>query len=176
MRWSSRSRQVVLAGTVVGVVAGGAVVQADGALELTATTISGRGIHGVQYIRETEGTFTQSTVFTTIPGATATVTVPRGLRAVLLIRLTGVVTCNGGADLCLVQAVVDGVPAEPAGPIGITLATPADPGPDTRSFEVSTALAEGTHLVEAQWRVSAAAAQFTIANWHMTVEVTPSPQ
>lgn len=68
-----------------------------------------------------------------------------------------------------------GSPIDPAGPIGIVLANTDNPGPDVRSFEGSTALAEGTHLVEVQWRVTSEAAQFTIHNWHVTVEVTPSP-
>jgi hypothetical protein len=154
---------------------GWASVGAGGAAAPTASTIKGLGPQSVQYVREVEGTFTQSTEFVDIPEATATVVVPPGRRAVVLIRLTGVVTCNGGADLCLVQATVDGIPAEPAGPIGITLANPDDPGPDTRSFESSAGLSAGTHVISVQWRVTSEIAQFTIANWHMTVEVTPSP-
>jgi hypothetical protein len=164
----------VLSGAVAAAAVGWIWTQAGRAAAPSATTISGRGVQNVQYIRETEPSLTQNTDFVDIPEAVATVAVPSGRRAVVLIRLTGVVTCNGGADFCLVQATVDGIPAEPSGPIGIVLANTDDPGPDTRSFEGSAALTAGMHTVKAQWAVTSEAAQFTIHNWHLTVEVTLS--
>lgn len=172
---SSPLVRLLIAGVVATAMLGWAAAEAVVAAAPTATVINGRGAQTVQYLRETGSSLTQSTEFVDIPQATATVRVPAGRQGVVLVRLTGVVTCNGGADFCVVQGTVDGIPLEPSGPIGIVLANTDDPGPDTRSFEGSAALIEGMHEVTVQWAVTSETAQFTIHNWHMIVEVTLSP-
>src|SRR6266511_2522368 len=93
---SSHAIRLFLAGALTTAAVGWIWSEAGGAAAPSATTISGRGPQSVRYVRETGSSVTQSTEFVDIPEATATAVVPSGHRAVVLVRLTGVVTCNGG--------------------------------------------------------------------------------
>ena len=80
-----------LAFLFVGVIAGVAVWAAG-----SRTTASGKALERVTVVRSSQILNTSSTSYTTIPGATARVTVPSGERALLIARFTTQEDCSVG--------------------------------------------------------------------------------
>src|SRR5689334_4424310 len=116
-RGGGRRRTAVLAavaGLVVGVVVGGSAVAYSAG---TLTSAQGNTLTQVKVVRDANPAETTSTSFVDVPGATITITVPAGTKALILARFSASSTCPGPvADAsCFVRILINGIEAYPSG-------------------------------------------------------------
>jgi hypothetical protein len=144
---------------------------------LAANSSSGGAITAVKVKREVDAASTNSTTFVNVPGASMTIGVPSGQRALLLIRFSAESSCQGGnfGDWCSLRIVVDGVQAHPRA--GLNFAFDTDAGVATNhdiweghSMDRSITVGSGSHTVRVQWAVTNAATSFRLDDWSLTVE------
>jgi hypothetical protein len=144
---------------------------------LAATSSSGGPITAVKVKRETNASTTNSTTYVNLPGGSATIGVPSGQHALLLIRFSAESSCDGGAwgDYCSVRILVDGNEAQPAA--GSNFAFDTDEGVasnydiwEANSMDRSITVGSGSHTVRVQWLVTTATTSFRLDDWSLTVE------
>jgi hypothetical protein len=150
-----------------------------------ATTKSGKAITAVKVVRETAAQVTSSTSYVDLPGATTTITVPAGQRALILARFSAESNCVDGAagDYCTTRVRIGGVSADPASETDFAFDSIDDPsnctnalfgtqcGWESLSMDRSRGpLGPGTYTVKVQWAVTDAAVNFRLDDWSLTVE------
>jgi hypothetical protein len=151
-----------------------AVGSAIGGAKLAgATSAEGRSITAVQTASESVPFSTNSTAFVDVPGATATVAVPKGTTALVVIRFTASSFCNiqlGGS--CLVRARINGADASPGEVVWARTPTYGDvDGPSAHAMDWSAGpLPPGTYAMQVQAGVQYASGFLSFSNWHLTVE------
>jgi hypothetical protein len=163
-------------GLVVGLVLGGAAVAYSAG---TLTTAQGNTLTQVKVVRDSNPAETTSTSFVDVPGATTTITVPAGTKALILARFSATSTCIGpAADAsCFVRILIGGVEAFPAG-VNIstfdkeTVVPFAGNAPkQAHMIERSRgALLGGNYVVKVQYAVPNIDATLALVNWNLTVE------
>jgi hypothetical protein len=170
---------LVLAGTALGVIPSG------------TTKIVGAGITSVQVVRGSSAILTtdsQSPDYTTIPGASVSISVPDNEAAIVLIRFSGESSCSGpAAVMCDIRVIVGGKEAFPKGdlvggtepPLGSAFdsndgGNETEASSESHSMDRSFYVLAGTYTVKAQWRVSGDSGVFWLDDWSMTVEMAPA--
>jgi hypothetical protein len=150
-----------------------------GATVLAVTTKSGgKGLTAVRVVREdsTTGSATaNSTNYTDIPGASTSMVVPSGTKALLVARFQG----HGSiikTSSCIVRIVVNGSETvmQPSGNfpfMGQASVSASQPG--SGMIERSAAVPAGTYSLKAQLRIGTANSvdsECQLSAWHFTVE------
>lgn len=163
-------RRPLVAMAVVAVVAAGVTGTAIG----LPTSGQGGTITGVKVVRGTDLQETSSQAFVDLPGASTSITVPPGQRALILARFTAESSCLSGKAVgwCSVRILIGGVAAEPSAGLDFKFdSTPRfadDAFAYAHSMERSRALGAGTHAVKVQWATRNA--RFQLDDWHLAVE------
>ena len=143
-----------------------------------ATAHSGGSITSVKTVSGTDTVETESRTYVDLPGAAATITVPRGQKALVLARVTAASQCgslNPDDDGCMVRIVIGGVEADPqnAGHFDTAECCSASSNGDSwESHAIDRSrgpLGPGAYPVTVQWRADGAN-QFMLWGWHLTVE------
>jgi hypothetical protein len=144
---------------------------------LATTTKSGGGtITAAKVTRGDSAVTTTSTTFVNLPTASATMSVPTGHQALLLMRFSGESECDGGTggNWCSVRILVDGVAALPASGIDFAFDADAGSGSDDlwegHSMDRSIVVGSGNHTVTVQWAVTNSTTTFRLDDWSLTVE------
>ena len=172
-----RTRIIAIAAGIALIGAGVSVGVAIGATAAGRTAASGGAIERVNVVRSTEIFNTGSKTFTTIPGATATITVPPGERALLVARFTTQEDCNV-ADLspdgkCVARIVANSTEMKPASG-GQTIDTVrAGRTTGVRSAAIDRSIGPvgpGTYTIKVQVRVTGNIVILEVTDWHLTVE------
>jgi hypothetical protein len=172
-RWTAVLAAIV--GVVVGVVLGaGAVAWSAG----TLTTAQGNSLTQVKVVRDANPAETTSTTFVDVPGATVTLTVPAGTKALILARFSASSTCPGTiADAsCFVRILINDTEAFPSG-VNIstfdkeTITNGVFSPQQAHMIERSRGgLTGGTYVVKVQYSVPNVGATLALVNWNLTVE------
>ena len=123
---------------------------------------------------EEVATATNSTSFSTIPGASVTVTVPDGVKRCVKVLFTGETDCASSftATNCQVRARVGTSDMRPTGSGSRDFGSAKD-GSGARAYQwVSVVSGPGKFVVTLQIAVSSSSATFRIDDWSMDVEVS----
>jgi hypothetical protein len=149
-----------------------------GGAALAAVTGRAGSVTAVTVVSDTGLQETSSRTFVELPGATTTVRVPSGQRALILARFSAASQCgslNPDDDGCFVRILVGGVPAAPApaGPFDTAACCPnSSNGDSMESHAIERSLGplpSGTYEVKVQWQADAEN-QFQVWGWHLAVE------
>jgi hypothetical protein len=153
-------------------------------------TTSGKGggpVVQVKVVRGDTAATTTSQNYATVPGATTTVTVPQGQRALILARFSAESNCVDGdpGEYCSVRIRIGNVEGLPAAGTDFAFDSIRDPsnctnvlfgnncGWSSHSMDRSRGpLGPGTYSVKVQWRVVGATGvpSFRLDDWSLTVE------
>ncbi|MBI1886596.1 MAG: hypothetical protein HYS09_09845 [Chloroflexi bacterium] len=156
-----------------------AIVVVPAVADPAATTKSGGAITAVKVVRETDAQTTSSATFVDLPGASTTITVPSGEKALILARFSAESDCYGGAanDWCSVRILIGGSEAAPASGTDFAFDSNEDGGAasqgnwESHSMDRSRgALGEGTYTVKVQWMTVDTGVTFRLDDWSLTVE------
>ncbi|MBI4261717.1 MAG: hypothetical protein HY658_14270 [Actinobacteria bacterium] len=167
----SRSRRAsllflaALAGAVVATVAVRAVA--------VTTTVAGDRITRVKVLRsDTGATRTGGTTFVNVPGAKSTIFVPKGTRALVLVRFSAESRCSGGSGWCSVRVMVGANEAAPAAGTSFAFDAASEAGEyEAHAMErIAGPLDPGTYSVRVQWAVSNGDLTFWLDDWLMAIE------
>jgi hypothetical protein len=126
------------------------------------------------------GINTTSTTEVPIPGAEASVTVPQGQSAILVVNFNGVSLCrnNTFGFSCPLNVLVDGAPADPTpdstGYIWDTTEPSASAPNKSLSMTVSKPVGPGNHSVTVTYDGGVAGTQFVLRTWHLMVQAFPA--
>jgi hypothetical protein len=168
----------VVIGLLVGLVVGGTSVALSAGTISTATAGS---ITAVKVVRDANPYDPSEsggppTSFADIPGATVTMSVPAGTKALLLARFSATATCIGSISdtWCGVRILFNGVEGKPNG-VNISIFSAAHPDVSSGNREahmIERSLFEtaGTYVVKVQTMASAVGMQEALVNWNLTVE------
>jgi hypothetical protein len=148
---------------------------------IAASSSSGGPITAVQVVRETTPQSTMSTNYVDLPGASTTITVPSGQRALIVARFTAESTCTIGlSDGCegQVRILIGGAEGAPA--CGVDCAfdsTKEGQSDELESHAIDRSrggiggLTPGNYTVKVQFRVLRGdGAALSLDDWHLTVE------
>ncbi|SRR6266540_3191667 len=145
--------------------------------EPARTSNSGGAVAAVKVVRETTGQGnTNPTAWTAVPGATTSITIPAGAKAIILARFTAESHCQGGSsiDWCSVRVLIDGTEANPASGNDFAFQTPgtgfAALALDRSSGKLSAGPSGKTVSVTVQQKVTSASTYAWLDDWHLTVE------
>lgn len=167
-----------------------AMFVAGGAAVAVTSTLRGGAINQVSVVLgEDASAFNDSTMFTDIPGASTTISVPRGERGLILARYSAETIChivegttNTGDNKCSVRIMVvnnaTGAELEacPCGQFANFAFDSTSGGTETvlaqesRSMDRSVEVGRGTYTVKAQWAVTHGDVRFRVDDWSLTVE------
>jgi hypothetical protein len=154
----------------------GAVVAATA---IAASEQGGGPITAVKVVRDENSHATTSTDYVDLPGATTTITVPSGQRALILARFSAASFCdavNVSANCeSYVRILIGGVEGAPATGVGGFNDAPAGQGfRGSHAIERSRGglggLPAGNYQVKVQFRVLSSATVVYLGPWHLTVE------
>ena len=147
-----------------------------------SSTASGGAVTKVTAVRSTfVQMFTDdggATTATDLAGGSATVSVPPGQKALLLVRFSAATACYGGiaggSDSCYVQALIDGTPAPP-GEVSFDNndANTESTQYEAHAMEWAKAVGAGTHTIQIQVRTDdspCCLVEFDLNPWTLTVE------
>ncbi len=147
----------------------------------TTTTRSGGAITRVRVVRGPNATETSSTTYVNLPGASTTITVPSGQRALILARFSAESQCTSSDEsgYCTARIMIGGSEGAPA--VGNdfafdTLTTDsaganAEDWWESHSMDRSRgSLGPGTYTVRVQYSVITANDTFRLDDWSLTVE------
>jgi hypothetical protein len=131
-----------------------------------ATSKGGKSITAVKVVRETAAQTTGSATFVDVPGASTTITVPAGQRALILARFSGESNCSSGdvGGWCSLRIRIGGASGAPASEsdfafdsVDSSEAAGCDAdlcGWESHSMDRSRGpLGPGTYTVKVQWSV-----------------------
>lgn len=123
---------------------------------------------------------TNAQVPTDIPGATTSITVPKGQKALLVVTFSGPSLCTNATSgfNCPLLVTVDGATGnpvpDPTGYLWDTTVQPANSANRSLSLTVSKPVDAGSHTVAVRYGGSAVAGtQFTLRSWHLLVQAVP---
>jgi len=156
------------------------------AIAAPASTRNGGSIRRVSVVREAVEQTTTSTSFVNVPGASTTITVPSGQRALILARFSAESNCSGGlvGNWCPARILIGGTEAAPASGADfafdsvdsseVAACTPGECGWESHSMDRSRGpLDPGTYNVRVQWMVEnsfGGTSTFRLDDWSLTVE------
>ena len=160
------------------------LVLGAGAAFAVLTSVSGGSIFRVDIDRENSVSFTNSTSFVPIPGASVGVTVPSGTTRLVMARLSGVSSCFGANTAfgtgCLVQiearnnatGVITVLQPNSAGSFFDTSNSGKEPqwSWESHSMDRSGRLGAGSYTISPKFKVNAANVTFQLNEWSFTVE------
>jgi hypothetical protein len=159
---------------------GGMLLVSSGAVaDPPASTITGTSITQVTVARYNVASNISSTAYVNLPGASTTVNVPAGTKAILRANFSGESACYNGAftDFCSVRIVVNNQEIRPIATSGPYFDSVGDTGTnfadyiETHGIERSSnVLNPGNYTIQVQQKVSASGMSFYLNNWHLTVE------
>ncbi len=150
-----------------------AVVTGVRSATAVTTTLAGDAVAKVRTVRSDTGvTRTGGTAFVEVPTAETTIVVPRGTRALLLIRFSAESNCTGGTGWCTLRIMVDKVQATPAAgnSFAFDWASEGDEYEAHSMERVRGPLGPGTYAVRVQWAVSDSSLSFWLDDWLLTIE------
>jgi hypothetical protein len=135
----------------------------------------------VKVVRGSAPQTTMSSTFADLPGASTTIRVPSGHRALILARFSGESYCTDGTDSiagwCGLRIRIGNAEAEPsdASDPGTPFAFDTDPSSgddyyEGNSMDRSRVLGPGLHTVKVQWAVTNPSIFFWVDDWSLTVE------
>ena len=165
-------------GRVVAIAVAGALAVAASAAAIAAVPGTAGSITAVKVVSDSGTQETTSRTFVDIPGATTSITVPAGQRALIVARFSAASQCgslNPDDDGCFVRILIGGTEAEPAhsGPFDMAACCPNSSNGDAwESHQIERSLDSlpaGTYPVKVQWQADAEN-QFMLWSWHLTVE------
>jgi hypothetical protein len=142
------------------------------------TTTAGGVITGVQVVTSSDVTTTSSLSFVDLPGATTTINVPAGTRAMLLARFSAESSCYNGTPgtfaHCGVRILVNGDDMNPNGDLAFDSTNNGTENIgswEAHSIDASSPiLGPGNYKVKVQRAVSFANTQFWLDDWSLTVQ------
>jgi len=111
-----------------------------------------------------------------IPGAAASVTVPKGPGALLVAELSGVSTCVAVGDgySCPIQVFVDGASANPPPESGFYRFDTSNNRSAAHSVSISKSVGPGTHTVTVKYfGQGSGSTNFTLRPWQLLVQSFP---
>jgi hypothetical protein len=173
MRFKGRAIALAVSGFLIGGALTGATVWAAG----SRTAATGRAVERVAVVRSSQIFNTSTTTYTTIPGATARITVPSGERALLIARFTTQVDCTVGdgspSGACMARILSNAKEMAPAsgGSKLDTVAAGRPAGVKSGALDRSLGpVGPGTYNIKVQVRVTNAKMIVEVTDWHLTVE------
>jgi hypothetical protein len=139
------------------------------------STIAGGSLVGVSVVRATTGGLaTSETTYADLPGARATVIIPRGHRSLILSRFSASSDCNGKeVQLCDIQILIGSAIASPSsqGAFDSTALAQSAVSGASHSLDRSRGpLPAGTYVVKVPWRTTSSQVEFQLDDWSLTVE------
>jgi hypothetical protein len=141
------------------------------------TKAGGKTVTQVKLVRGDLLVWTSSTSYVAVPGATATVTVPVGSKALIIARFAAISDCtdsNGnvtGGYSCNLRVLVNGQEAAPAGAQSSIFDATAADGREAHAIERSRGpLGPGTYVVTVQYSVAGATVTFDLDGWTLEVD------
>jgi hypothetical protein len=165
------------------------LVLVSGVALAAVTALRGGAINQVSVVSEdTASDYNNSTTFTDIPGAAATVSVPRGEKGLILARYSAETICyivegttNTGDNKCSVRIMVvnnaTGQEVEACPCQGTAFAFDSTSGgtenilaQESHSMDRSLVVPRGRYTVKAQWAVTHSDVRFRVDDWSLTVE------
>ena len=131
----------------------------------------------VSIVRGVNSTSASSSSWADLPGASTTVTVPSGHKAMLLARFSGESACDGaGIETCSIRVLIGGVEAAPAAGIADAFDS-NDSGQETsNSWQADSIerwrspLGPGSYAVKVQYRTNDADGTFYLDDWTLVAE------
>lgn len=139
-----------------------------------AVTHTGKAIFKTTVITETNSQFTTSTSFVSLPGASASITVPAGKKHLVNIRFSAESRCSGSAASawCSVRILANGVEMLPNS--GTDFAFDANNGSvddfwESNAMERTLVLAEGTYNITVEYSALFSGLTFRLDDWTMAV-------
>jgi hypothetical protein len=120
-------------------------------------------------------TTSQTSFVDAVPGAT--VTVPAGDTATIVVTFTAMSACYGADGHCSIQVLIDGAPANPDGGTGFAFDssdnnTETDKSSESHSVtRVAKSIAAGDHTVTVQWAVSVNTITFAVDDSTTVIQV-----
>jgi hypothetical protein len=179
-RVAVRLIDAVRAGPVSSMVVVGLLGAVLAATAIAATTgASGGPITAVKLVRSTDHFGTSSTTYSDVPGASTTITVPSGQRAVIVARFSGTSDCPtlGSIGHCFARILIGGVEGAPeTGTFGYFDSSQSAVVVGTSHYiERSRAgyggLPAGSYQVKVQAKAGTGAT-LELEGWHLTVETS----
>ena len=178
-RTGSRIVNTIRRGPVTSMLVVGLLGAVLAATAIAATSSSGGSITAVKVVRE-EGTGgTTATSFGDVAGASTTITVPSGQRALIVARFEASSLCQPSeTTTCIgrVRILIGGVEGAPGGTWDFDSANVGHESSGTRSIERSRGgfggLPAGTYEVKVQSRVAFSGTLLALSGWHLTVETS----
>jgi hypothetical protein len=138
---------------------------------------AGRQPTFVSIVRGANSSSATSSSWVDLPGASTTVTVPSGHKAMLLARFSGESACDGaGTETCSIRVLIGGVEAAPAAGIADAFDS-NDSGQETsNSWQADSierwrsSLGPGSYTVKVQYRTNDADGTFYLDDWTLVAE------
>ena len=120
---------------------------------------------------ESSGLQTDSTSFSTVPGAVLQVIVPAGTTRCVKAVFTGEAGCRGpaGDAFCYIRAIADGAVMNPNGGSEQVFSS-NDPSAESHAYTWINRLGPGTYNIAVQGRVENSATDFFLDDWTFEVE------
>lgn len=148
---------------------------AQGSLDVVGVTkVSGTSISQVKLVRNSNAASTTSQTYLAVPGATTTLTVPAGSKAVIVARFSAISVCEELSDArgygCNVRVMVNGAEAAPAG-TSVFDSSGKGNSREAHAIERSRGpVGPGTYVVSVQFSVPAATVTLTLSKWTLEVD------
>ena len=138
-----------------------------------AVTHTGKAVAKITVVTETNAQSTSSTSFVSLPGASASVTVPAGKFQLVNVRFSAESYCfsSTAEGWCSVRILADGTEMLPDS--GEDFAFDASGATDDlwegHAMERTLVLGQGTHNISVQWVVTDPSIFFRLDDWTMAV-------
>lgn len=169
-----RRKMLIAALAALGVGAGSHAALAT----ITGTqSAAGQQPTSVSIVRGADSTAATTSSWVDLPGASTTVTVPAGHKAMLLARFSGESACVGaGVETCSVRVLIGGAEAAPAADIADVFDSndsgqEADASWQADSIERwRSPLGAGSYTVKVQYRTNDADGTFYLDDWTLVAE------
>jgi hypothetical protein len=142
---------------------------------LPAVTHTGKGVFKTTVVTETAALSTTSPSFVSLPGATATITVPALKVHLVNVRFSAESYCFGSTGLagnwCSIRILADGVEMLPnsGGDFAFNANGATDDFWEGHAMERTLVLGPGSHTITAQWAVTNSGVTFRLDDWTFAV-------
>jgi hypothetical protein len=151
---------------IVAVAAALATVGAGAALASTTSTTA-KGVKAVSVVRGDDAQVMSSASFAGLPGASTTITVPKG-HALLIARFNAESQCLA-SSWCSVRILIDGAEAAPVAGDDFAFDSKGGASYGAHAVERSALVGAGTHMITVQTE-SVGGGTFRLDDWQLTVE------
>uniref|UniRef100_B8HML7 Peptidase domain protein n=1 Tax=Cyanothece sp. (strain PCC 7425 / ATCC 29141) TaxID=395961 RepID=B8HML7_CYAP4 len=167
---------LLLAGISIAPLASSQTKQQDIGSRGAPTTVSGGAITAVSIVRGTDATSTTSTSFVTLPGASTTITIPSGKRAIIMARFSAESVCFGASGYCSVRITANGTELSPVVGKDFAFDSTNNNNETSVSWEShsmdrsSRVLGSGTYIIRVQYATTDPSINFRLDDWSLIVE------